>query len=131
MSLPGVRMLELHIEVADLDRACEFYRQLLPHEKVVRWPDGQAVALVMADGTAFGLWKQGKQGINQGQGGAHLHFAFQIDPADYDVFRDKLLKLGVEPKDYVWPGGQRSIYFFDADGHQGEFMTCDWFGFSI
>jgi hypothetical protein len=28
--------------------------------------------------------------------------------------------------EYVWPSGHRSVYFFDYDGHQGEFMTTDW-----
>lgn len=128
--MSGVRMLEMHLEVADLNRAYDFYRQLLPHEKVIRWPDGQALALVMPDGTAFGLWMQGKLGIHDGQGAAHLHYAFQIDPADYDTFRRKLLDLGVEPREYEWPSGQRSLYYFDPDGHQGEFMTCDWLGLS-
>ncbi len=125
-----MRMLEFHIEVADVEAALEFYQQLLPYEKITRWGDGSAVALVMPDGAAFGIWKKGKIGLFDGRGGAHLHFAFQIEPDEYEHYKQRLLDLGHSPEEHVWPSGQRSLYFFDDDGHQGEFMTCDWFGLS-
>jgi catechol 2,3-dioxygenase-like lactoylglutathione lyase family enzyme len=98
----------------------------LPYEKVVRWQDGSAVALVMPDGSAFGIWKEGKKGLFRGRGGQHLHFAFQITPDEYDTFTKRLRALNVAFDEHNWPNGHRSIYFFDPDGHQGEFMTCDW-----
>ena len=123
-----MRFLEMHIEVVDLEASLEFYRQLLPSVKEVRWTDGSAVALVLPDGTAFGIWKQGKKGIFDGTGAQQLHFALQIAPEEYDRCKQKLESLGVEPLEHDWGDGHRSLYFFDRDGHQGEFMTKDWLG---
>lgn len=121
-------MLEAHIEVADLDRAFEFYKRLLPYRKEIRWSDGKAGALVFDDGSAFGIWEQGMLGIHDGRAAAHLHFAFQIEPDEYAAYKRKIAELGLEPREHTWPNGHKSVYFFDPDGHQGEFMTCDWFG---
>lgn len=121
-----MRLLEVHIEVEDLDAALEFYSALLPHRKVVRFSDSQAYALVLDDGAAFGLWQKGKNGLHGGQGAAHLHFALQIAPDEYDSYLQRLRELGVKPIEHLWSDGHRSIYFFDRDGHQGEFMTRDW-----
>lgn len=123
-----MRFLEMHIEVADLITSLEFYQKLLPSVKQVDWTDGEAAALVFADGSAFGLWVKGKKGLHDGQGADHLHFAFQIEPSEYAFYRDKLKSLGIEAIEHEWPDGHRSLYFFDPDGHQGEFMTKDWLG---
>ena len=121
-----MRLLELHIEVEDLERAFAFYSSLLPHRDVVRFSDGQAFALILDDGSAFGLWRKGKTGIHDGRGAEHLHFALQIAPDEYDQYLRRLRELEVDPIEHLWPDGHRSIYFFDEDGHQGEFMTRDW-----
>jgi catechol 2,3-dioxygenase-like lactoylglutathione lyase family enzyme len=125
-----MRFLEMHIETADLEKALEFYSRLIPHEKVVRWKDDSAAALVMPDGRAFGIWREGKRGIHDGRGAKHLHFAFQIDPAEYAEYKARLEASGTEVLEHDWPNGHKSMYFFDADGHQGELMTCDWLGLS-
>lgn len=122
----GLRLLEVHLEVGDLDLALEFYRRLLNHEKIIHWSDGSAVALVFADGSAFGLWKRGKKGVLGGRGGEHVHFAFRIESGEYDEYHRRLLALDVKVLEHEWNDGSRSLYFFDADGHQGEFMTKGW-----
>lgn len=123
-----MRFLELHIEVADLARSEKFYSTLLPHAKVTRWEDGSAIAIILDDGAALGLWKVGKLGLYHGRGGEHVHFAFQIDRSEYDSYRTRMRSMGLEPIEHTWPSGDRSLYFFDPDGHQGEFMTKDWLG---
>lgn len=123
-----MKFLEMHIEVADLEISLAFYEKILPVQKVVRWQDGSAAALVLPDGTAFGLWLKGKKGIHDGQGAEHLHFAFQIKPEEYDHYLQKFKERGIETLEYDWPDGHRSIYFFDPDHHQGELMTKDWLG---
>ncbi len=120
-------MLELHIEAADVERTFKLYSELLPHSKVTWWHERDAVALVLADGSAFGIWKKGKRGIHSGQGAEHLHFAFQIDPNEYDKYKSKIYSLGLQPLEHTWKSGARSVFFFDFDGNQGEFMTTDWF----
>jgi catechol 2,3-dioxygenase-like lactoylglutathione lyase family enzyme len=121
-----MRMLELHIEVADLDTAFAFYSRLIPYARVVDFPDGSAKVLVLEDGTAFGLWQKGKQGLYGGRAARHLHFALQISPEEYDSYLARLLEMGIEVIEHEWDDGHRSLYFFDADGHQGELMTKDW-----
>lgn len=126
--LGTIRILEFHLEVADLDRSLQLYSALLPHRRVIHWDDGSAAALVLADGAAFGLWQVGKAGIHAGRGGRHVHFAFQIDPHEYPKYFERIAELGLEPLEHAWPDGHQSVFFFDPDGHQGEFMTRDWSG---
>ena len=122
-----MRLLELHIECADLQRSVELYRLLLEPAEVL-WDglnDPQAF-LVLKDNTAFGLWQRGTRGILEGRGGAHLHFAFQIAPEEYDDYKNRIQSANLEALEWDWPDGSRSVYFFDPDGHQGEFMTREW-----
>ncbi len=121
-----MRIVEFHIEVEHPEKSLEFYKDLIPHEKVTHWNDKSAIALVLKDGSAFGIWKKGKLGLFDGRGGEHVHFAFQIKPDEYDLYKQKLLDRGLTPEEYTWPSGHRSLYFFDPDGHQGEFITSDW-----
>ncbi len=119
-------MLEIHIEVADINRSKDLYSKLLNHKKIDSWDDNTACAFVLEDGTAFGLWTKGKRGIHNGQGGTHVHFAFQISPEEYSHYHQLIKNCGLDPLEHTWPNGQKSVYFFDYDGNQGEFMTCDW-----
>lgn len=123
-----MRLLEVHLEVSDVAHSLKFYSQLLPHRKVDSWDEGSAAALVLDDGSAFGLWVKGKRGTHGGRGGEHVHFAFQIRPDEYEHYNTKLHSLGMKTQEHTWPNGQRSVYFADYDGHQGEFMTVDWLG---
>jgi hypothetical protein len=109
-----------------MERSLALYSKLIVHQRIEQWDDRAAVALVLEDGSALGLWEQGKLGIRNGRGGKHVHFAFQIRPDEYDGYVEKIRSVGLEPLEYVWPSGHRSVYFFDYDGHQGEFMTTDW-----
>lgn len=127
MRLSDMRLLEMHIECADLKRSVEMYQKLLEPVKVL-WdgPDDPQAFLVLEDGTAFGLWQTGTRGILDAHAGAHLHFAFQIRPDEYDMYKSRIESLNMEALDWDWPDGSRSVYFFDPDGHQGEFMTRGW-----
>lgn len=121
-----MRLLEVHIEVEDIQRSLDFYKSIIPHNKITDWKDRSAAAIILNDGTAFGLWQKGKRGLFDGRGGEHVHFAFQIKPDEYSEMIGKLTALKVDYKEHNWPNGQHSVYFFDPDGHQGEIMTCDW-----
>ena len=124
---PCMRPIEVHLEVDSIERSLELYTHLLPHRRVI-WdgePDPQAF-VVLEEGSALGLWHRGTHGIHRGRGGRHVHFAFQIAPEEYAHYKAKITEAGLEPLEWEWPDGARSVYFFDPDGHQGEFMTCDW-----
>ena len=52
----------------------------------------------------------------------HLHFAFEVDPADLDKIEDQLKSMGISydgPKGHGGGSGL-SIYFQDPDGYQLE-----------
>ncbi len=121
-----MKLLETHIEVENVEKALSLYQPLIPHKKCLRWAENNVAALVLEDGSAFGIWKKGQKGIHGGQGGKHLHFAFQIDPKDYDIYKDKIVSLNREPLEYEWDTGHKSFYFFDYDNHQCEFITGNW-----
>jgi catechol 2,3-dioxygenase-like lactoylglutathione lyase family enzyme len=124
-----VQLLETHIEVSDLEKSVALYSALIPHTRVERWGDdetGRAAALILEGGEAFGLWEEGKIGIHGGRAGKHLHFAFQIAPEEYDRYVALIRAEGLEPLEHVWERGAKSVYFFDDDGHQGEFITANW-----
>ncbi len=125
----SVRLVETHIEVSDLEKSVALYSNLIPHARVERWGDdkeGRVAAFVLEGGEAFGLWEKGKIGVLGGRGAEHLHFAFQIKPEQYECYRDLIQAQGLEPLEHVWENGKKSVYFFDYDGHQGEFICDDW-----
>lgn len=119
-------MIELHIEVANLNKSLDLYQQILPHKRIEFFEDKKAVVLVLNDGAAFGLWETGRTGIHNGRAASHLHFAFDIEADELEIYRTKLQKLGLEVFDHSWGENWNSIYFFDYDGHQGEFITGGW-----
>ena len=123
-----MRLLEVHLEVVNLERSLALYSALIPHVEISHWKDRSAVALILEDGSAFGLWGKGKLGIYEGRGGEHVHFAFQIRSDEYDACKSRIESAGLTPLEHQWSEGHRSVYFFDYDGHQGEFMTADWLG---
>ena len=121
-----MRFLEVHLEVDNLERSVELYSKIIPHKRIKHWSNGTAVALILNDDSAFGLWVSGTLGVHNGRGGVHVHFAFQIKHEEYESYKTTIVDAGLIPLEHTWPDGNKSIYFFDYDGHQGEFMTKDW-----
>lgn len=122
-----MRLFEVHLEVADLERSLAFYQAVLPHRKLYWWKDRSAVALVLEDGAALGLWRKGKRGRFDGQGGEHVHFAFAVTPTEYEQCKARLEAADVEAFEHHSDDGHRQLYFFDPDGNQGEFNTEEQF----
>jgi lactoylglutathione lyase len=123
-------LFEAHLTVADLDRAVEFYRNVvglrLAHITPARdaaffWIDG--------DGhTMLGLWKAGV-----GPQRMSLHTAFRVSLQDVLEAPSMLREAGVEPLDFhgrrtdepsviAWMPAA-SVFFYDPDGHLLEFIT--------
>lgn len=122
-----MRLFEIHLEVDDLERSLAFYQAIMTHQKLHWWMDRSAVALVLEDGAALGLWKKGKRGRFDGQGGRHVHFAFSVTLMEYDQYKSRLQAAGVELFEHQSENGHRQLYFFDPDGNQGEFNTEEQF----
>ena len=120
---------ELVLEVSDLERAERFYADDLGLPVVERWPHRDAL-WVLAGMTRIGLWRP-QVGLEGSRGGEHVHFAMQIDEAQFDDRVDALRARGHEvPVHEFGPvaGGaakSRSAYVHDPDGHLVEFWTAD------
>ncbi len=121
-----MRLIETHIEVKDVEKSLRLYKKLIPHKKILRWSDNNVAAIVLNDGSAFGIWREGHKGIHNGNAGKKTHFAFQINQDEYLEYKNKITESGMDALEYDWENGYKSVYFFDYDGHQGEFMTGNW-----
>ena len=121
-----MKLIETHIEVEDVEKSLNLYKQLIPHKTILRWAEGNVAALVLNDGSAFGIWKKGHKGIHNGLAGQKTHFAFQIKEDGYTDCVELIKECGLEPLEYDWGNKYKSVYFFDYDGHQGEFITGNW-----
>jgi catechol 2,3-dioxygenase-like lactoylglutathione lyase family enzyme len=119
---------ELVLQVDDLERAERFYEEMLGLPVVERWPHRDAV-WVLAGATRIGLWKP-QVGLEGSRGGEHVHFAMQIEDADFDpqvaMLRERGLEVPVHEFDGMGEheGPSRSAYVTDPDGHLVEFWTA-------
>jgi catechol 2,3-dioxygenase-like lactoylglutathione lyase family enzyme len=121
--LPVTGVNELVLEVADLDRAAAFYRDVLGLPIVERWEDRQAVWVMAGARTRIGLWTP-QVGIAGGRGGAHVHYAMHIAESDYDGAVSSLRERGQDVHEEHF-GDSRAAYVTDPDGHVVELWTRD------
>jgi catechol 2,3-dioxygenase-like lactoylglutathione lyase family enzyme len=119
---------ELVLEVTDLERSERFYTEKLGLPVVERWPHRDAI-WVLAGMTRIGLWMP-QVGLEGSQGGAHVHFALQVDEADFDSLVEELRGRDLEVPVHEFEGlgeievPSRSAYVTDPDGHLVEFWTA-------
>lgn len=123
-------LFEVHLTVAELDRAILFYRDVLGLRLAHRTPDGQAAFLwIGAAGTAMlGLWTAGSAPQH-----VTLHTAFRVTVADVIAAPAALRAAGVTPLDFdgcptdlpvvlAWMPAA-AVYFRDPDGHLLEYIA--------
>jgi catechol-2,3-dioxygenase len=120
-SIPVAGVSELVLEVADLERAEQFYSGQLGFPVVERWEQREAV-WVLAGATRIGLWRP-QVGIAGGRGGAHVHYALQISEEEYGPTVERLTECGLEVHEDDF-GGSRAAYVTDPDGNVVEFWTA-------
>ena len=118
--LPVTGINELVLEVLDLDRAVDFYSQMLGLPVADRW-EGRAW-LKVGDGTRLGLWTP-QVGIAGGRGGVHVHYALHIDEDDYGAAVARLREHGYEPHEEDFQENGRAVYVTDPDGNVVELWT--------
>jgi catechol-2,3-dioxygenase len=118
--LPVTGINELVLEVLDLDRAADFYSQVLGLPVANRW-EGRAW-LKVGDATRIGLWTP-QVGIAEGRGGVHVHYAMHIPEEDYARAVTRLREHGYEPHEEDFEENGRAVYVTDPDGNVVELWT--------
>ena len=108
------------LEVADLDRAVGFYRDVLGLDLADR--SEERAWFKVGRQARLGLWTP-QVGIAGGQGGAHVHYAMQIAEEDYDAAVARLREQGYEPHEEDFEENGRAMYVTDPDGHVVELWT--------
>ena len=122
---PAIGLFEMVLEVADVDAAERFYREVIGLRVVERWTgDRPAAWLALGREGFLGLWPRetgGAKAIHNGRGGAHVHFAIRVPRGTLDAVQARLESLGV-PVEGGWDfgGGNRAIYLDDPDGNVVE-----------
>jgi len=122
---PVSAISELVLEVADLDRAREFYRDVLGLEETLygEGREGRYWYLV-GDSARLGLWTP-QTGLAGGRGGAHVHFAMHVPDAAIDGILERLRAGGSAVEGPIALGPGRAIYVTDPDGNVVELWSQD------
>lgn len=116
---------ELVLEVSDLEAARGFYRDLLGFEETLYGEGREGRYWYLIGSSArLGLWTP-QVGLAGGRGGAHVHFAFHLLPAELDPLLERLRASGLAIEGPVALGADRAIYVTDPDGNVVEFWTQD------
>lgn len=123
------RVDHLAFVVRDLERSVKFYQELFEGEigRSRGFNEKDKIAkrskhtLVKVGNFGFDLFEM-VPGDPPKTDTRHLHFAFEIDPADLDKVQEQLKRQGIPydgPKGHGGGSGL-SIYFKDPDGYQLE-----------
>jgi catechol 2,3-dioxygenase-like lactoylglutathione lyase family enzyme len=125
------RLVETSLYVANLERSARFYTQVLGLEIESSFK-GRHVFLIAGQSMLL-LFdpkylkreheEEGEKAIPQIYELGRTHIAFEIDPKDYDGWKDKLRKSNaIVETEKTWEKGNRSIYFRDPDGNVVELI---------
>lgn len=130
--MPNVKkILETALYVEDLERAAQFYREVLKFEKL--HANDKYCALSVAGHQILMLFKKGGSrhpvlspggAIPATDGKGHLHLAFAIAMSDVEEWENWLHQneVAIESK-VTWKRGGCSLYFRDPDCNCIELIT--------
>jgi catechol 2,3-dioxygenase-like lactoylglutathione lyase family enzyme len=124
------------LEVSDLGRSLEFYRELLGLPVVAEWPaPREAVWLDIGRNAVLGLWPFSSGGpgvgIASSRGGSHVHFAIYVSPGSIADLRTRLRAANHTVEGPVaFDHGNQSLFVADPDGNVVELgdWAVDWAG---
>ena len=113
------------LEVADLEAARSFYRDVLGFEETLygEGRDGRYWYLI-GETARLGLWTE-QVGLAGGRGGAHVHYAFSVADEEIDRLKERIAQRGVETEGPMQLGPVRALYVTDPDGNVVEFWSQD------
>jgi catechol-2,3-dioxygenase len=109
---------ELTLQASDIVRLAAFYVECFGLSELSR--DDDRVWLAAGDRARLGLWAPGRKEFGD-EGGAHVHFAFTVEPGTLDALAERLRDRGIDaegPLDH--DGGDRSLYARDPEGNVVE-----------
>jgi catechol-2,3-dioxygenase len=118
--IPVTGVNELVLEVLDLDRAVQFYSDVLGLPQADRWED--RAWFKIGDGARLGLWTP-QVGIAGGRGGIHVHYAMHIPDEAYAAAVARLREHGHEPHEEDFGENGLACYVTDPDGNIVELWT--------
>ena len=116
MSVDG--FCELTLQARDLEDLEAFYTRRVGLECLTREDD--RIWLRVGRHARLGLWAPGPKEFGD-EGGAHVHYAFGVEPGTLDAIVGRLGDRCIEVQGPVeHPGGDRSIYLEDPEGNVVE-----------
>lgn len=121
-------MLETSLYVTDLERARQFYREVLGLREIpdAVFPGGRGAALQVGTGPSVLLLFCAQITLRGGDLPAHGtvgggHVAFRVEASELPAWRARLAARGVEiEKEAAFGANAPSIYFRDPDGNSLE-----------
>lgn len=124
-------ILETGIYVEDVERASQFYEDVLGLQRI--FGDERLRVYSVADRDVLLLFKRGASVkpvvIPAGlmpphDGSGQNHFAFAVTASELSEWEKQLAEHAIAIESRIhWPRGGTSIYFRDPDGHLLEFAT--------
>jgi len=82
--------------------------------------DADRIWLAAGDRARLGLWSPGEKEFGD-EGGAHVHFAFTVEPGTLDAIAARLRAGGVDVEGPLeHDGGDHSLYVRDPEGNVVE-----------
>jgi catechol 2,3-dioxygenase-like lactoylglutathione lyase family enzyme len=130
--MPGLeRILETAIHTDDVERSRRFYEEVMGLKPM--FTDQRLTAYDAGGGSVLLVFLRGGSaepvvlpgGTIPGHGGAGcLHFAFALRADELGAWEGRLREHNIGIEAWMdWPGGGKSIYFRDPDGHLLELAT--------
>jgi catechol-2,3-dioxygenase len=109
---------ELTLESADPEALARFYVDCFGLRVLSR--DDDRIWLGAGDSARLGIWKPGEKEFGD-EGGAHVHFAFAVEPGRLARLHERVTRYGLEVEGpHAHDGGDRSMYVQDPEGNVVE-----------
>jgi len=109
---------EMTLQARDPAALAEFYVQAFGLSELSR--DDDRIWLAVGERARLGLWTPGRKEFGD-EGGAHVHFAFTVEPGTLERLAGRLRERGADvdgPHEH--DGGDRSLYARDPEGNVVE-----------